>query len=230
MNKTLLVTTSAISVIGIGNANLMACPMHGDTAFKEAKNFKSTQTTGAKMINKPETLLQLLSNIKALSDDNAFSRIEYYTDESLTSTLGGERVVWRQDTDKWKMGWLEGFEKIVESHALPNGNVFPGIQLHFLFDARGDVAKYRIDLRLAKNAHVTFETAEELFGKDWVLDEDAVLSRAMTPTRNFFSPTHPMGNTPIIYSPEAAGKGKQIAIEFNEHGEVQTVRVSGEVK
>jgi len=179
------------------------------------------------MIEYPKALLDFLQNIKSLSEGDLPEQENTYTQENLLRLFGAREVNWHLNDAGIKKGEMVGYESFIEDVKHPNGNVFPGMSLHFFFRIFPDHKLSRINIHFTADSKVSFSEIEKIFGTNWELNEDEIKQRAMqiTEGRVFQSSTHPMGNKPLIYRLGKGQNQKFVAFELSEIGNLESMQL-----
>lgn len=175
-------------------------------------------------------MVEVLWNIRHLVKDGKLDQEDTYLHPGLVQILGGEEIHWRINVPGHRRGRIEGFDKLIPKLYLPNGNVFEGMGLKFNYNTTSNQAGpcTWFMLNFSVNSNVPFELIEEIFGTDWELDEAAIYSRVIQHGRIFDSPTHEMGNTPILYHLDSDPFGRVICIETNSDATLSVFRYEAE--
>ena len=175
------------------------------------------------MIDYPKTLLEFLQNIKTLTESDLLDHGDTYTDENLLRLFGTQGVWWQFNDAARKQGELVGYDQFIGKSELPNGNIFPGMSLSFLYHKSNESSHVRISINFRVDSNISFSQIEDLFGSNWALDEEAFSNRVIQTGRKFKQSTHEMGNKPIIFRLSPKPNEKTIAIELAANGNLSSL-------
>ena len=118
-------------------------------------------------LKKPKSVLEIIKNIKYVTDNNLLTTEELYTEEHLKLVLGGDRVKSRTIAGRGISGEVLGFDSMVQSVKVNNNWKIDGLSIFF---RRAYLSSGRTEGLLALNvrgdSNVTLSDIERFFGKN----------------------------------------------------------------
>lgn len=179
------------------------------------------------MVLPPNTLLELLSNLKTALNQDLLLQKSFYTEDNLEHFSGGHKVIWIEDSQKRQAAGIIGFDGMLKPVRVGN-NTFEGISFSIgrrIMTSGKTEATAGVSF-MVSNPDVTFEHIEGIFGKDWQSFPFFPLPYG----RIFGKPTHPHGNDRIRYVLNGKHADRSIVIDFHEDGTVYNAEFSEETK
>jgi hypothetical protein len=182
------------------------------------------------MIDYPRNFEGLLQNIRALYEGGLLESEETYTEEKLLRFSGGQEIEWKLNIPGEKDGWIGGFRHLISDLHAKNGYVFAGMGISVAFSNSGRPDFLKMIISFTKASGVSFEEIERVFGLNWQMDNVAIMNRleSIGFGRIFYSPTHRMGNSAIIYKLHQGLSERRIEITLRANGDLETLLLSAE--
>jgi hypothetical protein len=228
-----LVVAGAVTAAGNVPGCAMSPPHAGGLARAEpqdgnnAWHYAATTEGEFSMARRPNTLRELLTNLKVASDRGLLLREDFYTEENLKVFSGGNEVLWVARSPTRQQATITGFDGMLPPVRVGN-NTFAGITYSIgrdVLESGRIQANVHVSL-MEPNPGVTFDSVEGVFGRNW---QEFPFFPA-PPGRKFGPPTRPHGNDRIRYDFGDNRESRSVVMEFHADGTLYNMTLSEEMK
>jgi hypothetical protein len=204
-----LATWAVILVAGcMGGAIISAMPGSADSNLAPSK---------------PRTVIDLLHNIKLVTQSGSLLRRDFYADTNLLQYFGGVDVkVIRSDNET--TGDILGFDELVPSMPFDGTSSLPGMSILFSwYERTGGNIESTLSVRFGNSTGVAFDDVVLVFGSTW---KKAPLEPPV-PHRVYDKPTRPHGNEVIVYEFRSASVIQEMRVEFRGDATLDSIYIKG---
>jgi hypothetical protein len=188
---------------------------------------KTTRAESGVMIEHPNTLLDLLSNLKFAFDNNLLLQADFYTEDRLAAFSGGKEVHWLQASETRRWVEISGFGGIADPMQV-GSTTYSGISYRGgrVLTDDGKVQASAFLQLTGHNPSVSFTNMERIFGQTWEADPYFPPPKG----RIFQPPTDVHGNQRIRYTSADADVTRVIVLEFQADGTLYEVSLEEKTK
>jgi hypothetical protein len=172
---------------------------------------------------KPRTVIDLLHNIKLVTQSGLLLRRDFYADTNLSQYFGGVDVkVVRSDNET--TGDILGFDELVPPMPFDGTSSLPGMSIRFSwYEHTGGNIESTLSVRFGSSSGVAFDDVVLVFGSTW---KKAPLEPPI-PHRIYDKTTRPHGNEVIIYEFRTARVIQVMRVEFRGDATLDSIYIKG---
>jgi hypothetical protein len=172
---------------------------------------------------KPKTVLDLLHNIKLVTQTGSMLRRDFYEDTSLLQYFGGVNVkVIRSDNET--TGDILGFDELVPPMPFDGTSSLPGLSIRFSwYEHTGGDIESTLSVLFGSSTGVGFDDVVLVFGAAW---KKAPLEPPI-PHRIYDKATRPHGKEVIIYEFRTARVIQVVRVEFRGDATLDSIYIKG---
>ncbi len=147
-------------------------------------------------IERPATFEALLANVKFTLDRGLLLRSDFFREDTLRRYFGGQRVTFSADSAHRSVGFVSGFDRIVEPLSI-RGVQGEGVTFAFqrIVDDQ-NITTAHLTISISTKTDVNLQTIERIFGRGWRPAE----ARMPPLHQKYLPPTAPNGNVEFVYS------------------------------